>query len=101
MEKDFLYVQTPLFTSIDAEGAGEMFQVTTLDMENVKRLIDYKEDFFEKKSIFTVTGQLHAETFASSFRNVYTFDLHLEQKDLLLQDMQRILMLEPEWPLLI
>ncbi|WP_156300341.1 asparagine--tRNA ligase [Streptobacillus canis] len=77
MEKNFVYVQTPIFTGTDAEGAGEMFQVTTLDLNNVPRdeenKIDYKQDFFGKPSFLTVTGQLHVEAFASAFHNTYTF----------------------------
>ena len=77
MEQNFVYVQTPLFTGIDAEGAGEMFQVTTLDLNNVPKndegKIDYKKDFFEKPAFLTVTGQLHVETFTSAFHNTYTF----------------------------
>lgn len=71
-ERGFVYVQTPLITGTDAEGAGEMFQVTTLDLENLKKL-DYKNDFFGKPAYLTVTGQLHVEAFASAFKNTYTF----------------------------
>lgn len=74
---NFLSVHTPIITSIDAEGAGEMFQVTTLDLENppktLENLTDYKEDFFRKKANLTVSGQLLAESYALSFGNVYTF----------------------------
>lgn len=77
MEKNFVYVQTPIFTSSDAEGAGEMFQVTTLDFNNLPltedKKVDFKQDFFTKPSFLTVTGQLHVETFASAFSNTYTF----------------------------
>lgn len=77
MERNFVYVQTPIFTGIDAEGAGEMFQVTTMDLKNVskddKGNIDYKQDFFGKPSYLNVTGQLHVEAFASAFHNTYTF----------------------------
>lgn len=76
-EKGFVYVNTPLITASDAEGAGEMFQVTTLDLENVPRndegKVDYSEDFFGKETNLTVSGQLEAEAFAMAFRNVYTF----------------------------
>jgi len=76
-ERDFVYVHTPLITSSDAEGAGEMFQVTTLDVANPPRLdggaVDYDRDFFGKKAYLTVSGQLNAEAFALAFRNVYTF----------------------------
>ena len=77
MERDFVYVHTPLITGSDCEGAGEMFQVTTLDMENPPRLddgsIDYTKDFFNKPTNLTVSGQLNGETFAMAFRNIYTF----------------------------
>ena len=76
-ERDFVYVHTPIVTGSDCEGAGEMFQVTTLDMKNVpltpKGEVDYSKDFFGKMTNLTVSGQLDAETFAQSFRNVYTF----------------------------
>ena len=76
-ERDFVYAHTPIITSSDAEGAGEMFQVTTLDMTNVPRgedgSVDYTQDFFKKSANLTVSGQLCAETFAMAFRNVYTF----------------------------
>ena len=76
-EKDFVYVHTPLITGSDCEGAGEMFQVTTLDMNNVptddKGAVDYSQDFFGKETNLTVSGQLNCETFAQAFRNVYTF----------------------------
>lgn len=76
-ERDFVYVNTPLITTSDAEGAGEMFQVTTLDLKNApkddKGNVDYSKDFFGKKTNLTVSGQLSAETFALAFRNVYTF----------------------------
>ncbi len=71
-ERNFVYVQTPLITGTDAEGAGEMFQVTTLDLNNLKK-VDYKEDFFAKPAYLTVTGQLHVEAFATAFKNTYTF----------------------------
>ena len=76
-EQGFVYVHTPLITGSDCEGAGEMFQVTTLDMNNVptddKGAIDYSQDFFGKETNLTVSGQLNRETFAQAFRNVYTF----------------------------
>lgn len=76
-DQDFVYVHTPEITASDAEGAGEMFQVTTLDLENLPRTedgkIDYSQDFFGKKTSLTVSGQLEAEIFALAFRNVYTF----------------------------
>ena len=76
-ENNFVYVHTPIITASDCEGAGEMFKVTTLDMEQPPRdengKIDYSEDFFGKEAGLTVSGQLEAETFALAFRNVYTF----------------------------
>lgn len=76
-ENNFVYVHTPIVTGSDAEGAGEMFRVTTLDLDNLPRTedgkIDYSEDFFGKEASLTVSGQLEAETFALAFRNVYTF----------------------------
>lgn len=76
-ERDFVYVHTPIITGSDAEGAGEMFRVTTLDMDNVPKTkdgqIDYSEDFFEKETNLTVSGQLNGETYAMAFRNIYTF----------------------------
>ena len=76
-ERDFVYVHTPIITGSDAEGAGEMFQVTTLDLDDIPReesgAIDYKEDFFGKKTSLTVSGQLEGEAFALAFRNIYTF----------------------------
>jgi asparaginyl-tRNA synthetase len=76
-ENDFLYVNTPIITGADAEGAGEMFQVTTLDLDNVPKneegQVDYKEDFFNHKTNLTVSGQLEAETFAMALGKVYTF----------------------------
>lgn len=76
-EQNFVYVHAPLITGSDAEGAGEMFQVTTLDLDNPPRTedgkIDYSQDFFGKETNLTVSGQLEAEAFALAFRNVYTF----------------------------
>ncbi len=76
-ERDFVYVHTPLITSSDCEGAGEMFQVTTLDLKNPPMTedgnIDYSKDFFNKPTNLTVSGQLNGETFACAFRNIYTF----------------------------
>ena len=76
-ENDFVYVHTPIVTGSDCEGAGEMFRITTLDMDNPPRnedgSIDYSQDFFGKETSLTVSGQLEAETFALAFRNVYTF----------------------------
>ena len=76
-EQGFYYVNTPIITSSDAEGAGEMFKVSTLDFENIernkKKEIDYSKDFFGKKTSLTVSGQLEAETYALGLGNVYTF----------------------------
>lgn len=76
-ERDFVYVHTPLITGSDCEGAGEMFQVTTLDLENIPKKkdgsIDFSQDFFNKKTSLTVSGQLNGETYAQAFRNIYTF----------------------------
>ncbi len=76
-ERGFVYVHTPLITGSDCEGAGEMFRVTTLDMEHVPLTedgkADYSQDFFGKETNLTVSGQLNVETFAMAFRNVYTF----------------------------
>ena len=76
-ERGFVYVHTPLITASDCEGAGQMFQVTTLDLNNVPKnedgSIDYSKDFFGKQANLTVSGQLEAETYAMAFRNVYTF----------------------------
>ena len=76
-ERDCVYAHTPISTSSDAEGAGEMFQVTTLDLADVPRdedgKVDYTQDFFKKSANLTVSGQLCAEIFAMAFRNVYTF----------------------------
>lgn len=76
-ERDFVYVHTPLITGSDCEGAGEMFRVTTLDMENPPKnedgSIDYSQDFFGKETNLTVSGQLNGESYAQAFRNIYTF----------------------------
>ncbi|MDO5564237.1 MAG: asparagine--tRNA ligase [Eubacteriales bacterium] len=72
-DRNFIYVHTPIITASDCEGAGEMFQVTTLDLEKINGDVDYAKDFFNKKVSLTVSGQLDVEDFAQSFRNVYTF----------------------------
>ena len=76
-ERGFVYVHTPILTSSDAEGAGEMFNVNSFDLTNVPLAedgqVDYSQDFFGKSAHLTVSGQLNAETFATAFRNVYTF----------------------------
>ena len=72
-DNGYVYVNTPILTASDCEGAGEMFQVTTLDLDNMKGKADYSKDFFGKKTGLTVSGQLEAETFAMAFSKVYTF----------------------------
>ena len=76
-ERGFVYVHTPIITASDCEGAGEMFRVTTLDMENVPKnddgTVDYTKDFFGKSANLTVSGQLEGETYAMAFGNIYTF----------------------------
>ena len=76
-ENDFVYVHTPIITASDAEGAGEMFGVSTLNVDklpkNEEGNVDYSKDFFGKRTNLTVSGQLEAESFALAFRNVYTF----------------------------
>ena len=76
-DRDFVYVHTPLITGSDCEGAGEMFQVTTLDLSNVPMTedgkVDFSKDFYGKPTNLTVSGQLNGETFAMAFRNIYTF----------------------------
>ena len=76
-ERDFVYVHTPLITGSDCEGAGEMFQVTTLDMNNLPLTqdgkVDFSKDFFNKPTNLTVSGQLNGETYAMAFKNIYTF----------------------------
>ena len=76
-ERGFVYIHTPIITGSDAEGAGEMFKVTTLDLDQIPRLqdgsINYKEDFFGKSTNLTVSGQLEGELAALAFGNIYTF----------------------------
>ena len=76
-DRDFVYVHTPIITGSDCEGAGEMFRVTTLDIDNIPRTedgkIDYSQDFFGKETNLTVSGQLNGETYAMAFKNIYTF----------------------------
>lgn len=76
-ERDFVYVHTPLITGSDCEGAGEMFQVTTMDLNNIPMTedgtVDFTQDFFHKPTNLTVSGQLNGETYAMAFRNIYTF----------------------------
>ncbi len=75
-DRDFIYVHTPIITGNDCEGAGEMFQVTTLPLKQVpvqQGILDYKQDFFGKQTNLTVSGQLNGETYAMAFQNIYTF----------------------------
>lgn len=76
-ERDFVYVHTPIITGSDCEGAGEMFQVTTMDLNNLPKTeegkVDFEQDFFNKPTNLTVSGQLNVETYAFAFKNVYTF----------------------------
>ncbi|HNZ84153.1 MAG TPA: asparagine--tRNA ligase [Candidatus Pacearchaeota archaeon] len=75
-ERDFVYVHTPIITGSDCEGAGEMFHVTAMDLNNIPKQdskIDYSKDFFGKETGLTVSGQLEAESFAMAFSKVYTF----------------------------
>lgn len=76
-ERDFVYVHTPIITGSDCEGAGEMFQVTSMDLTDLPKLadgsIDYTKDFFGKPTNLTVSGQLNGETYAMAFKNIYTF----------------------------
>ena len=76
-ERGFVYVHTPLITGSDCEGAGEMFQVTTMDLNNIPKTedgkVDYSKDFFNKPTNLTVSGQLNGETYAQAFRSIYTF----------------------------
>jgi asparaginyl-tRNA synthetase len=92
-ENNFIYVHTPIITGSDAEGAGEMFRVTTLDPENPPRTadgrIDFSRDFFGKETNLTVSGQLEAEIFALAFRNVYTLDRPSARRTPTRQDMRR------------
>ncbi len=77
MERGFVYVHTPLITGSDCEGAGEMFQVTTMDLNDIPKTaegkVDFSQDFFGKPTNLTVSGQLNGETFALAFKNIYTF----------------------------
>ena len=76
-DRDFVYVHTPLITGSDCEGAGEMFQVTTLNLNDVPKTedgkVDFSQDFYGKPTNLTVSGQLNGETFAMAFKNIYTF----------------------------
>ena len=99
--RNFVYVHTPLITSSDCEGAGEMFRVTTLDLANVPKTedgkVDYTKDFFGKSANLTVSGQLNAETYAMAFGNVYTFGPTFRaEKSNTLRHAAEFWMIEPE-----
>ena len=100
-ERGFVYVHTPIITASDCEGAGEMFQVTTLDPENPPRTedgaVDYSQDFFRKSAKLTVSGQLEAESFAMAFGSVYTFGPTFRaEKSLTTRHAAEFWMIEPE-----
>jgi len=83
-EKDFVYINTPIITGSDCEGAGDMFQVTTLPLDNLPHLdgaIDYSRDFFGKKASLTVSGQLEGEIYACALKNIYTFGPTFRSED--------------------
>ncbi len=99
-DRDFIHLTSPIITASDAEGAGEMFQVTTLDLEGLKDSkgpVDYSKDFFGKKASLTVSGQLQAEVFAQAFRDVYTFGptFRAEQSHTM-NHVSELWMIEPE-----
>ena len=80
-DRDFQFVQTPIITASDAEGAGSMFQVTTLDLSDIPKTlgaVKHEDDFFGKPAFLTVSGQLEAEIFALALSDVYTFGRHSE-----------------------
>ena len=72
-DRDYLYVHTPLITTADCEGSDQMFKITTLNLDNINGKVDFTKDLFGKKSYITGSGQLHGETFAAAFKNIYTF----------------------------
>ena len=98
--RGFVYVHTPIITGSDCEGAGEMFQVTTLDLNNVPKTpegqVDYSQDFFGKKTSLTVSGQLNAENFAMAFGDVYTFGPTFRAENSNTQRHAEFWMIEPE-----
>jgi len=100
--RGFLYVQTPIITTSDCEGAGEMFQVTTLDLARLAKLqteIDFSQDFFGKKASLTVSGQLEAEIFATSLGNCYTFGPTFRAENSnTARHLAEFWMIEPEMP---
>lgn len=100
-ERNFIYVHTPIITGSDAEGAGQMFTVTTMDLDkphrNDKGEIDFSEDFFGKHSSLTVSGQLSGETFAMAFKNIYTFGPTFRaEKSYTVKHAAEFWMIEPE-----
>jgi len=98
--RDFIYLHAPIITSSDAEGAGAMFQVTTLDLDAIAKketTINFKEDFFGRKTNLTVSGQLQAEVFAQAFRDVYTFGPTFRaEKSHTMTHVSELWMIEPE-----
>ncbi len=88
-ERDFVYVHTPIITGSDCEGAGMMFQVTALDLNDPPRTpegeVDYSKDFFQKPTNLTVSGQLNGEMFACAFRNIYTFGPTFRAENLIIK----------------
>lgn len=99
-ERDFLYLHAPIITASDAEGAGAMFQVTTLDLKGLAQgggEVDYSKDFFGRKTNLTVSGQLQAEVFAQAFRDVYTFGPTFRaEKSHTMTHVSELWMIEPE-----
>ena len=100
-ERNFIYVHTPIITGSDAEGAGQMFTVTTMDLDkpqrNDKGEVDFSEDFFGKHSSLTVSGQLSGETFAMAFKNIYTFGPTFRaEKSYTVKHAAEFWMIEPE-----
>jgi len=100
-ENGFVYVNTPLITGSDCEGAGQMFQVTTLDLNNPPKTeegeIDYAKDFFGKKTSLTVSGQLEGETYAMALKNIYTFGPTFRaENSLTSRHLAEFWMIEPE-----
>ena len=100
-ERGFLYIHTPIITGSDCEGAGEMFQVTTLDLNNVQKVekngVDFSKDFFEKPAHLTVSGQLNVEAFCCSLSDVYTFGPTFRaEKSFTTRHLSEFWMIEPE-----
>ena len=99
-EKDYVYVHTPIITANDGEGAGQMFQVTTLDLDRVAKNgeVDYNKDFFNKKVGLAVTGQLEGETFALAYKRIYTFGPTFRAENSNTKThASEFWMIEPEW----